>query len=155
MLVEHARHPVFYRDFHAADTIDGRFDIIILHLILILKRYKAANDLDMVTNIQNCFFRDMDRNLREMGVGDISVPKKIKKMAEAFMGRSKTYAPLLENRQSSELSSAFERNIEAAENYKLDTANLSAYALYIDEYMENIDPSLLKSGKFILPNPKI
>ena len=91
MLVEHARHPIFYAEFKVADNLDGRFDMIVLHMILVLRRYKEHKDLDMVNHIQNAFFKDMDRNLREMGVGDVTVPKKIKKMAEAYLGRSNAY----------------------------------------------------------------
>lgn len=89
-IVAAARRPRAYAEWGVADTIDGRFDMICLHTFLVLDRLKGrANDLRQ--NLVDELFRDMDRSLREMGVGDISVGKKVRKMAEVFYGRVAAY----------------------------------------------------------------
>jgi cytochrome b pre-mRNA-processing protein 3 len=92
-----ARQEVFYARWAVPDTVDGRFDMIALHLFLVLERLKgegqAVEDFRQV--LTDTFFQDMDRSLREMGVGDISVGKKVRKMAEAFYGRVQAYAAAL------------------------------------------------------------
>jgi cytochrome b pre-mRNA-processing protein 3 len=95
-VVAQARQPVFYRDMGVADTLDGRFDLITLHAFLVVNRLKqireesrAADDLSQA--LFDIMFADMDRSLREMGVGDLSVGKRVKAMARAFFGRVSAY----------------------------------------------------------------
>jgi cytochrome b pre-mRNA-processing protein 3 len=89
-IVAAARHPVFYTDWQVADTLDGRFDMIALHAFLVLDRLKGQAGV-FRQNLVDELFRDMDRSLREMGVGDLSVGKKVRKMAEVFYGRIAAY----------------------------------------------------------------
>jgi cytochrome b pre-mRNA-processing protein 3 len=89
-IVAAARHPAFYAQWGVADTLDGRFDMVALHTYLVLDRLKGVEPAfrqDLVDE----FFRDMDRSLRELGVGDVSVGKKVRKMAEVFYGRIAAY----------------------------------------------------------------
>ena len=85
-----ARHPVAYAEWGVPDTLDGRFDMITLHTFLVLDRLKGE-DRAFRQELVDEFFRDMDRSLREMGVGDLSVGKKVRKMAEVFYGRLAAY----------------------------------------------------------------
>ncbi len=92
MIVAQARLPCFYRDYAVADTVNGRFDLIVLHLALVLDRLAqdpASQSLGQ--GIFDRFCQDMDHNLREMGVGDLKVPKQMRRMGEAFYGRSQAY----------------------------------------------------------------
>jgi len=157
MLVEHARHPIFYAEFKVADNLDGRFDMIVLHMILVLRRYKEHKDLDMVNHIQNAFFKDMDRNLREMGVGDVTVPKKIKKMAEAYLGRSNAYTLPFDEKNKNKICDAFDRNIDAAEGNALLSTHLCDYALAQEAHLACIEAKQLASGDFVLiaPTPSL
>jgi cytochrome b pre-mRNA-processing protein 3 len=97
-IVAAARQQKFYAEWAVPDTVDGRFDMISLHLFLVLERLKAGgtDTQDVRQRLTNCFFLDMDRSLREMGVGDLSVGKKVRKMAEAFYGRVAAYSAALE-----------------------------------------------------------
>jgi cytochrome b pre-mRNA-processing protein 3 len=92
-LVEQARQPVFFTDYGVPDTIDGRFELICLHAFLYLHRLKAerprANQLSQ--SFFDRIFADFDRALREMGVGDLSVGRHVKRMARAFYGRIIAY----------------------------------------------------------------
>lgn len=89
-IVAAARHPGFYASWHVPDTVDGRFDMIALHMFLVLDRLKGE-EAEFRQRLVDEFFRDMDRSLREMGVGDLSVGKKVRKMAEVFYGRVAAY----------------------------------------------------------------
>ena len=84
-LIKKSRETVFYRDYGVPDTIDGRFDMIIIHAMLVFRRLRNRGEQAeiMSQNIFDLMFQDMDRSLREMGVGDLSVSKQIKKMAKA------------------------------------------------------------------------
>ena len=93
-IVAAARHGVPYARWGVADTVDGRFDMIALHLFLVLERLKGENQVFRQKLVDE-FFADMDRSLREMGVGDLSVGKKVRKMAEAFYGRAAAYEKAL------------------------------------------------------------
>ena len=93
VIVAHARRPVFYTVLGVPDTVNGRYDVIMLHAYFVMKRLKAIG-IEASTTSQalfDCMFADMDKNLREMGVGDLSVGKKVKAMATAFYGRIKAY----------------------------------------------------------------
>lgn len=92
-IVRQARTPLFYTDLGVADTVDGRFDMIALHTALVVRRLQdgGGDGPDMAQELFDLLFADMDRNLREMGVGDLSVGKHIRKMAEAYLGRAAAY----------------------------------------------------------------
>ena len=89
-IVAAARHPVPYASWGVPDSLDGRFDMISLHMFLALERLKGEAEA-FSQNLVNEFFADMDRSLREIGVGDVSVGKKVRKMAEVFYGRVGAY----------------------------------------------------------------
>ncbi len=80
--VQHCRNPIFYQDFCVDDTLPGRYGLVVLHLYLLMDHIgtgeKASQDLFDI------FFYDMDRTMRESGVGDLAVPKRIKKMMKVF-----------------------------------------------------------------------
>ena len=106
-IVAGARQEKFYTAMEVPDTIDGRFDMIVLHMFLVVDRLRseAAGMSQQLTDI---FFKDLDRTLREMGIGDLSVAKKIRPMAEAFAGRVKAYAKASEE---GVLIEALQRNV--------------------------------------------
>lgn len=92
-IVRQARRPGFYDHCGVPDTVDGRFDMISLHAFLILKRLKRDHPktADVAQAVFDVMFADMDENLREMGVGDLGVGKRVKDMATAFFGRVAAY----------------------------------------------------------------
>ena len=95
-IVAQARLPGFYRDYAVPDTVKGRFDLIVLHLALVLDRLAEVPALrGLGQGIFDRFCQDMDHNLREMGVGDLTVPKQMRRMGEAFYGRAKAYREAL------------------------------------------------------------
>jgi cytochrome b pre-mRNA-processing protein 3 len=92
MIVTQAREPVFYRDLGVPDTVDGRFDLLLLHLWMVLRRLRTTEDgMEPAQALFDRFCEDMDDNLREMGVGDLAVPRRMQAFGEAFYGRSRAY----------------------------------------------------------------
>ncbi|MGE0252363.1 MAG: ubiquinol-cytochrome C chaperone family protein [Dongiaceae bacterium] len=111
-LVDAARRPVFYQQYGVPDTIDGRFDMLCLHMAITIY---CLNNLQETTDLKqqlfDLMFQDMDHNLREMGVGDLGVPRRIKAMMLAFNGRVQTYSAAFEMGDNQALAGAISRNI--------------------------------------------
>lgn len=114
-IVEQARSPGFFSTLGVADTVDGRFDMLCLHVFLVLRRLKEAPEQteDFAQTLFDVFFADMDRSLREMGVGDLSVGKKVRAMSKAFMGRVDAYDRALDEGEG--LAEALVRNLYRGE----------------------------------------
>lgn len=111
MLVAHARSPVFYHDYGVKDTVDGRFDLLVLHFALVIRRLNTdKKNHKALQELTGIFVADMDANLREMGVGDLSVPKRVRKMLEALKGRHEAYHTAIDAGKE-ELSHALIRNL--------------------------------------------
>lgn len=88
-----ARAPALYAAAEAPDTVEGRFEVLGLHIFLAMRRLKRdapASDR-LSTALQEVFFRRLDDALREIGVGDLSIGRKIRGLAEAFYGRATAY----------------------------------------------------------------
>src|SRR5262245_16557473 len=81
-LVAQARLPQFYESLEVPDTLDGRFDLIVLHASLYLKRMRTAGreGQDLAQAVFDSMFDNLDQSLREMGVGDVTLPRKIRAM---------------------------------------------------------------------------
>jgi cytochrome b pre-mRNA-processing protein 3 len=86
-IVTQSRRPRFYAEWGVPDTVTGRFDMISLHMALLLRRLRAEKAArHFAQALLDLFLEDMDRSLRDMGVGDLSIPKRVKKMASLFYG---------------------------------------------------------------------
>ena len=112
LVVDHAREPIFFTAFEVPDTIDGRFELICLHAFLYLHRLKTERPQSSALSqaFFDAMFIDMDRGLREMGTGDLSVGRHVKRMAQGFYGRIHAYQAGLE-RDDSTLEDALARNL--------------------------------------------
>lgn len=112
-LVEKARDPAFYAALGVPDTVNGRFDMLIIHAMLVLRRLRGGGELADLTgkSMLELLFRDMDQSLREMGVGDMGVGKHIKKMAKAMYGRAEAYEVGLDSGDPAATAQALKENI--------------------------------------------
>ncbi len=92
-LVGKARDLEFYTVLGVPDTVNGRFDMIVIHAMSVIRRLRGGGrQADAVGEaLLDLMFKDMDRSLRELGVGDMSVGKHVKRMAKAFYGRAAMY----------------------------------------------------------------
>jgi cytochrome b pre-mRNA-processing protein 3 len=108
--VEAARQPAFYARLGVPDTLDGRFELVALHVALVLRRLKTEPSAkEFAQEVFDAMFADLDRALREMGTGDLSVGKQVKRMAAAFYGRALAYERGLAG--SEDLAEALRRNL--------------------------------------------
>lgn len=112
-IVAQSRRAGFYTDLGVPDTIEGRFEMVVLHTILVCHRLKAGGEVEraLSQDVFDAFLADMDRTLREIGVGDLSVPKKMKKIGAAFYGRAAAYDSGLAAPDDAALADALARNI--------------------------------------------
>jgi cytochrome b pre-mRNA-processing protein 3 len=112
-LVAQARQPAFYRDLGVPDTVQGRYEMVVLHVYLLWRKLRNApaphNALGQ--RLFDLMVKDTDSALREMGVGDLSVAKKIKPMVEIFYGRTKAYDEALAEKDADSLVAMLGRNI--------------------------------------------
>jgi cytochrome b pre-mRNA-processing protein 3 len=151
--VGRARDPVFYRDWGVPDTVDGRFDLIAVHVILVLRRLGRAGTESAALGQEVCdlFFLDMDENLREMGVGDLSVGKRVKEIARAFYGRVAAYDAALDARDQA-LEDALRRNL--FRKSVLDPGQIAFAAGYVravDAHLAAQDGDRLRAGTIDFP----
>jgi cytochrome b pre-mRNA-processing protein 3 len=109
--VQAARRPWFYGRLSVPDTLDGRFDMIALHVVLLLHRLRPAGESGprLAQAVFDAMFADMDFNLREMGVSDMNVGKRNKQMWEALHGRAMAYEAALDDPAA--LAEALGRNV--------------------------------------------
>jgi len=114
MIVAQARSPAFYRDFGVPDTVNGRFDMVVLHLALVLARLRGsgAETEPLAQGVFDLFCRDMDGNLREMGISDLKVPKQMKGIGEAVYGRLRAYDEALAAPGLAALEKLVSRNLQ-------------------------------------------
>lgn len=141
-IVTQARTPSFYAVGGVPDTMDGRFEMIVLHTYLAVKRLMAGNDETrrLGQYVFDTMVTDMDRSLREMGVGDLSVGRKVKAMAEAYYGRSQAYDAALEAGGAA-LAEALERNVFGTmpEDRSSEGARIDDLANYVRAAVQELD----------------
>lgn len=155
-VVAQARQPDFYRVHGVPDTLDGRFDMVVLHAYLASRRLKAMNTAESQTLNQALFdlmFSDMDSSLREIGVGDLSVGKKVKVMAQAFYGRVEAYDAGLAAGEDSALAEALQRNLYGTVNPQPEHClAMAGYIRQADKVLAAQADSEILAGKLEFPN---
>ena len=131
-LVAQSRLPVLFRDFCVPDTVEGRFEVLSLHVILVSRRLRAmdAPGPDLAQDLVDTVFRYFDGALRELGVGDVTMPKRMKTMAAAFLGRAKAYEDALQSGERNAVRDAIIRNMLFGEDGNMAQAEqLTDYVL--------------------------
>jgi cytochrome b pre-mRNA-processing protein 3 len=153
MIVTQAREPLFYRDLGVPDTVNGRFDLLLMHLWLVLRRLKTAEGGKALSQaLFDHFCNDMDDNLRELGVSDLKVPKKMQAFGEAFYGRTAAYDMAL-TEGTEALAQALCKNILNGENIE-KARRLAAYAGMAMTALAGADEAALVSGIWKFPSPE-
>lgn len=109
-----AREPVLFATLGVPDTVEGRFDLVTLHVALLIRRLRKDADprgSALAQAVFDAMFADMDLNLREMGVGDLSVGKKVRQAWEAFHGRALAYEAALDSDDADAFAAGLARNV--------------------------------------------
>lgn len=146
-----AREPALYEAIGAPDTTAGRFELICLHTGLVIRRLRAFKTPEADALAQAVFdamFADMDLTLREMGVGDLSVGKKVKNLWEGFYGRAEAYGAALDAGDLAGLAEALGRNVWATgEPPEGAAAALAAHAVAFAQGLEALELPTLTAGR--------
>jgi len=154
-IVAAARRPALYQALGAPDRLDGRFELLTLHAGLVLRRLAALGGLAdaIAQDLVNSVFTHFDDTLREMGLSDIAVSKRLKTMGSAFYGRNAAYAAALNAGSSAELAAALARNVYGAKD-----ANAAPMATELAFYVRSLDAALaampieaFATGRFSFP----
>jgi cytochrome b pre-mRNA-processing protein 3 len=155
-IVTQARSTAFYVDFGVPDTVQGRFDLIVLHLVLLLRRLEREEDTAQVLGQQlfDTFCRDLDGNLREMGIGDLAVPKHMRRFGEAFYGRQAAYLAALGATDAMDFENALARNIFQVMGPDDRTARLARYARAALRELDVQDRARITLGEVAFPKPE-
>ena len=156
-IVAQARDARFYEGYGAADTVLGRFDMIMLHLALVLRRLRAGDPASqkLAQGLFDHFCRDMDHNLREMGISDQGVPRQMRRVAQAFYGRAQAYDAALAQVGNAALTQALIRNVYAgAAEPDVAAARLAAYVRQAVRYLDGQPFEELRGGAVSFPQPE-
>ncbi len=150
-IVAAVRLPAFYTDYGVSDTFGGRFELLALHAGLVLRRLNAAEPPGpaVAQDLIDTIFGHLDADLREAGVGDITVPKRMKKLAEAFLGRSSAYDQALRQDPGS-LAAVLARNVFAGQG---DGTRLAVYVSMASRSLESAPLASLLNQSLPFPDP--
>jgi cytochrome b pre-mRNA-processing protein 3 len=156
-VVAQARCPLFYQDYAVADTVLGRFDMILLHAAVLLRRLREGDGKmqRLAQGVFDAFCRDIDHNLREMGISDQGVPRQMKRVGEAFYGRAKAYEAALARPDNGLLAEALVRNVYAeAVEPQVAAMRLAAYVRQVADALQAQDLGALARGEVRFPKPE-
>jgi cytochrome b pre-mRNA-processing protein 3 len=156
-LSRQAREPAFYGEGRVPDSLAGRFELVLLHAILVVRRLNRAGapGQALAQVLFDVLFDDMDQALREMGIADLAVAKRVKRLAAAFYGRAKAYEEALEGR-SETLEAALARNLFAGAAVAAELlAELARYAAAADRLLNAQPDADLLAGQAKFPPPPV
>jgi len=147
-----ARSPALYGGLGVPDTLEGRFESLSLHMVLALRALRGKPDPagDVARDLTDAYFRDLDASLREMGVGDTRVPKRMKTLAEAFYGRARAYDTALDAGDAAALADALGRNVHGTE---APAPALADYALAADRSLKTASLDAILADGPAFPSP--
>jgi len=130
-IVAQARLPIFYQSLGVPDTLEGRFTLLSLHLFSVLHRLKAegAEGTALVQGLVDRFSQDMETVLRELGVSDLRIPKKMRGLAASSMGLLQAYDSAFAKGQSSLAAAITAALPDNTENAELSSEALASYLL--------------------------
>ncbi|MCE2919117.1 MAG: ubiquinol-cytochrome C chaperone family protein [Alphaproteobacteria bacterium] len=151
-----ARAPYFYADLGVRDSVEGRLDLIHLHAALLVRRLRRDADQRgpaLAQAVFDAMFSDMDVNLREMGVSDLVVGKRVRGLWEAFHGRATAYETALDEADQAAMADALARNVWREEEAGPTALRLARIAFAQADYLQTQDFARLLAGEaqFLAP----
>lgn len=150
-IVAQARNPSFYAEHGVPDTVQGRFEMVVLHAFLVLHRLRDESEerRELGQALFDVLFLDFDRGLRELGVADTKVPRKIRQMGEAFYGRVRAYDEALAAGGEGALEQALARNVLAQPDGQARV--LAAYVRQAAADLAALPYETLLAGDIVFP----
>jgi cytochrome b pre-mRNA-processing protein 3 len=165
-IVTEARHPEFYLHYGVPDTVTARFDMIVLMIAVVLHRLRSEpvpqnaprrgappDPRQRGQELVELFFAEMDRSLREMGVGDLSIPKRMKKLAAAWNGRFLVYDEALDEADGEKFAAAIARNVLADLEDRSGAPALAAHCLETTRTLAATPIADVLEGRVAWPDP--
>ena len=148
-----ARQPAFYRDLGVPDTFQGRFEMVTLHLFALFHRlmHDPGDDPKFAQLVSERFVGDMDGALRELGIGDLSVPKRMKALYASFAGRIAAYERALAESDRA-LAAAVARNVFSEATDGSGAVALATYLGKAVTAMRVVDLARLRAGEAPFPD---
>ncbi len=153
-VMSQARQPVLYSEYGVPDTVEGRYEMVALHGALAVRRLAGLPDPgpEIAQELTDTIFRHFDVALREMGVGDTTVPKRMKKLASGYLGRSKSYLSALAPDAPEPLAAALARNVFGAGEPGApaaggDATRLAAYVETLAALLDQTDLETFLQGE--------
>ena len=151
-IVTAARQPAFYAEMGVPDTPLGRFEMLSLHLFMLFRRARSSANAGLDSAVQDVtdeFFKDVDHSLRELGIGDMGVPKRMKKLARMFYGRCNSYGEALDAGDAAALATALARNIrpDLGDTDWNGSASLASYVARSCAFLDTQDDAALLEGR--------
>jgi cytochrome b pre-mRNA-processing protein 3 len=155
-IVAQARTPGFYRIYGVPDTVNGRLEMIMLHAVLLLRRleHEAGPIRELGQGVFDQFCRDMDESMREMGVGDLAVPRKMRRIAEAFYGRQSAYRAALDAPGEQHLAAVLVRNVFADSPEPNGAERLAIYVREAARRLAEQKVEGLQRAELAFPDPE-
>lgn len=152
-IVAAARQPEFYAQAGVPDIALGRFEMMTLHMVLFLRRIRdEEGELKLIgQTLTDDFFTDVDHSLRELGIGDGGVPKRVKKLARMFYGRAKSYTDALDGNDPVELQTALTRNIMPDSPTWIGSLAVSSYMMQASHVLASQSSEEIASGRLHFP----
>lgn len=147
-IVAQSRRPIYYSDWAIPDSVTGRFDMISVHLCLVFRRLRPATGAGnpFAQDLFDLFFKDMDLSLREMGVNDVSIPKRIQKMGNVFYGLLSKMTEAIDANDPKGLSEILDRNLYEGEK-EPSAKVLAAYILDSANWLEDQQTETITAGE--------
>lgn len=154
-IVAAARQAPFYSDWNVPDTPLGRFEMLSLHMFLFQHRMHDAGDAarEIAQILIDDFFEDVDHSLRELGIGDMGIPKRMKKLAKMYYGRTAAYDDALGRGDREALVAALSRNIQPEAASWSEAAHLADYVLGAVDRLAAQDTGAICAGRISFPAP--
>ena len=152
-----ARQPALYEVCGVPDTVMGRFEMLSAMLILYFRRTRASgtSGQEIAQEIVDAFFEDVDHSIRELGVGDVGVPKRMKKFAGMFYGRLESYAAALDASDREALAAALARNFHPeATGSAPDMRPLADYLALVEADLAAQDEARVETGLLAVPDAR-
>jgi cytochrome b pre-mRNA-processing protein 3 len=156
-IVARAREPLLYLKLRVPDTVQGRFEMIALHLVLVLRRLQEEGEAGgaLAQALTEAFVVDLDDSMREMTFGDLAVPREVKRAAAALFDRHQAYLAALDAGSASMLADALTAQLAYLGAGKgLDTGALADYVRGAACALEHQPASLILAGQIGWPRPK-
>ena len=155
-IVAAARQTVFYSEWNVPDTPLGRFEMVSLHMFLFQHRMRGAAgaSAEVAQVLIDEFFLDVEHSLRELGVGDVGVPKRMKKLAKMFYGRTAAYDDALERDDRDGLAAALARNVRPDAVVWPEASRLASYVVEANHGLAAQQSESIVSGTVVFPVAK-